>query len=84
MCYTNVDVFWEKGIWLGNSPDLSPIENLWSILLVDLDTMGIPRNIKMLENNLKIAWSHISPNVLTNLIDGMPERVRKCIKLKGD
>ena len=35
----------------------------------------------MLENNLKIAWS---PKVLTNLIDGMPERVRKCIKLKSE
>ena len=38
----------------------------------------------MLENNLKIAWPHISLKVLTNLIDGMPEQVRKCIKLKGD
>ena len=79
----NIQCFWEKGVWPGNSPDINPVENLWSIVQGELDTMEQPRSVKMLENNLKSAWSHISQETLGNLMDGMPERVRKCIKLKG-
>ena len=30
-------MFWDKDMWLGNSPDLNPIENLWSVLKQALD-----------------------------------------------
>jgi len=29
-CRANLPGFWEKGVWPGNSPDLSPIENIWA------------------------------------------------------
>ena len=33
----NLNSFWEKAEWPGNSSDLNPIENLWSILKGKLD-----------------------------------------------
>ena len=36
-CRDNLLGFWEKGVWLGNSPDWSPIENLWAIVQGELD-----------------------------------------------
>ena len=79
----SINSFWEKGTWPANSPDLSPIENLWAILKDDLDSMGESKNIKMLETRLKTVWSNIPPDILGKLIDGMPNRIKRCIELKG-
>ena len=79
----NIPSFWEKGIWPGNSPDLNPIENVWAIMKSDMDTMTLPHNLKKLENNIKLAWSRLSPDMLENLYNGMPNRVNKCIKQHG-
>ena len=79
----SINSFWEKGTWPANSPDLSPIENLWAILKDDLDSMGESKDIKLLETRLKTAWSNIPPDILGKLIDGMPNRIKRCIELKG-
>ena len=78
-----INKFWVKGTWPANSPDLSLIENLWSILKNDLDSMGGLKDLKTLETQLKTAWSNISPEILGNLMDGMQNRIKKCIELKG-
>ena len=79
----SINSFWEKGTWPANSPDLSPIENVWAILKDDLDSLGESKDIKMLETRLKTAWSNIPPDILGKLIDGMPNRIKRCIELKG-
>ena len=38
----NFPAFWAKGVGLGNSPDLSPIENFWAIVQDQADKMDRP------------------------------------------
>ena len=83
-CKLNLQSFWQKGIWPGNSPDLNPIENLWAILKSRVDEMEMCTNIEMLEKTVKLAWSEISPEILDNLISSMPKRIQKCLELSGD
>ena len=40
-------------------------------------------NLKVLEKQLKLAWSQIGPDILDNLVDSMPGRVKTCVKLNG-
>ena len=79
----NLKGFCEKGEWPANSLDLSPIENLWGILQDQLDRKRSATGLDELKNNLKNAWSEINPNILRNLVEGMPSRFEKCIRLKG-
>jgi len=75
-----------------NSPDLNPIENLWSILKAKLykqypDTMYLQGSAKAVREKLqkrinKIWWS-IGEDVLKRLIDSMPNRIQAVIKAKG-
>ena len=60
-CNTNLIEFWHKSQWPGNSPDLNPIENLWSIVKQEIELMDTPTSIAILVKHLKQAWSQISP-----------------------
>ncbi|KAI6656223.1 hypothetical protein LOD99_1556 [Oopsacas minuta] len=82
-CKDNLNSFWEKGIWPGNSPGLNPIENLWAIIQSKINEMEVATNLNMLEKQLKLAFSQISPEILDNLVSGMPERIKTCLKYKG-
>ena len=76
--------FWEKGVWPSNSPDLNPIENLWSIMQTELDKRKPATNLTQLGKYLENIWNGISPSILENLVDGMPGRINSCIKLNGE
>ena len=69
--------------WPGNSPDLNPIENLWSYL-----KRRVGRNKMMNSNDLikriNYSWKNeIDDELIKNLINSMPKRIDMCIKANG-
>ena len=78
-CRANLPGFWEKGVWPGNSPELSPIENLWAIVQGELDKMEPATSEQTLVSNLQKAWRRISAETLDNLMCGMPECMIDCV-----
>ena len=69
--------------WPGNSPDLNPIENLWS-RLKKLVRKEKPGNKRQLIEAIIKSWFHvISTEDLGNLVDSMPRRIAAVIKNNG-
>lgn len=68
--------------WPGQSPDISPIENLWGIMKACLrqeDTSTIPK----LELAIQKVWDEIPASHCQNLADSVPNRLKQVIKAKG-
>ncbi len=75
--------YWRKREWPGNSPNLNPIENLWSIMKQKVAEMEPATTILQLQSQLQSAWAGLSPNLLEDLIMSMPKRMKMVIQLKG-
>lgn len=70
--------------WPANSPDLNPIEHLWSILKRKLaEYEEAPKGCLELWERAKREWSKISPETCQNLIRSMPSRLEAVKKAKG-
>jgi hypothetical protein len=70
--------------WPSYSPDLNPIENLWSHLKRELGTYDQPpRGILELWDRVQEKWEEIEPQVCRDLIESMPRRMAAVIKAKG-
>lgn len=70
--------------WPPNSPDLSPIENIWSTLSVSVYRDPEPKTIAQLRRRLRQAWKAVTPGTLVNLMNSMPGRMRDVIRMKGN
>lgn len=60
--------------WPGNSPDINPIENLWSFIrrgLHDLDTSPVPKLTTVIQQ----LWVSIPQSHMENLADSVPRRL---------
>jgi hypothetical protein len=68
--------------WPSQSPDLNPIENLWSILDGVL-TDRRPQNENELFETLQNAWNELNITILRNLVDSMPRRIAEVIAARG-
>ena len=68
--------------WAPKSPDLNPMEMLWSTLDKNLASKSIYSKLT-LQNRLQQEWNNIDKSLCLKLIDSMPERIQRCLKAKG-
>ena len=68
--------------WPPNSPDLSAIEIIWSIIKQML-ILFPPKDMQELKETIQKIWESIPQKVCKNIIDHMKQRWALCIKYKG-
>ncbi|CAG5035473.1 unnamed protein product [Parnassius apollo] len=71
--------------WPGNSPDLNPIENVWTALKKEIAKEKVITNKQELIEKIIKAWFN-TPELKTiskNCIDSMPRRLQEVIAQKG-
>lgn len=71
--------------WPAQSPDLNPIENLWSHLKKSLlnNYESPPSSIKVLWERVQDQWDNISAEYCEKLVKSMPRRLAAVKKAKG-
>ncbi len=69
--------------WPANSPDINPIEHLWSILKVKLQEAG-PKTLNALKSSLKEIWDSIPMEVINNLVLSFRTRLILLSYAKGN
>ena len=78
--------FERKGIelleWPAQSPDLNPIENLWSIIKKKLQKYTFNSLDELTEKTIEI-WEKITPEMCENLVNSMPKRAQAVYEAKG-
>ena len=71
--------------WPARSPDLNPIENVWSLLKRSVRRALRPGDdLLRLETLLRQEWDRLSQDTINRLIESMPSRIRQVIELSGD
>jgi transposase len=80
--------FTENGVnllpWPAQSPDLNPIENLWSIVKKRRQKkFGIPRTKNELIEQVFEIWEELDDELIDTLADSAVRRLLQCIEAKG-
>lgn len=69
--------------WPSNSPDVNPIENLWSIIKRRVEKRK-PTDLKELDQFLYEEWNKVDMPIINNLIKSMKSRCLALIDSKGE
>ena len=70
--------------WPPQSPDLSPIENVWKQMKDRIARRKHRiRTIEEMEAALRYEWANIEEELLVKLVDSMPNRMEELRKAKG-
>lgn len=64
------------------SPDINPIENLWSLLEVKLRKLKCSSRRELIDN-LQKCWLEITTETTENLVKSMPRRLQAVVNAKG-
>ena len=56
------------------SPDLNPIENVWSMITQELNGKNIQTQAELFKE-IEIAWERLDQNKIDNAIDSIPGRI---------
>ena len=84
MCYTYREAHGLVSMsWPAQSPDLNPIENLWSIMKYEISKLPKPQSKDEMAILIKEQWNRLTPKVWNNLIESMPRRIKACIQAEG-
>jgi hypothetical protein len=69
--------------WPPNSPDLSPIENLWGVVAGKVNASGCTI-FDEFSRVLQQQWQAVPQSMLINLVKSVPQRIKECINSGGD
>ena len=76
---------WRTLEWPPRSPDLSPIEFVWGLMVQEIDTNHNPRNVEELTQAVKEAWWKVTrPAVLQTCFNRAFSNMRRCCEVAGD
>jgi hypothetical protein len=68
--------------WPPNSPDLSPIENVWGYIQAEVNKAGC-KNFDEFKAKVQEVFRNLSPQHLGNLFKSMKGRIEKCMAHGG-
>ena len=74
--------FWKKGFWPGNSADLSPIENVWSVLKLKIFDKGTPNTVRTAKSRIKKFFRNFEIEKCEKLVNSFWKRVEE-LKTNG-
>ena len=69
--------------WPSNSPDVNPVENLWSIIKRRVEKRK-PTNLQELDLFLHQEWAKTDMSILNHLVNSMKSRCLALIETKGE
>ncbi|CAB5366696.1 unnamed protein product [Rhizophagus irregularis] len=77
---SNIELF----PWPAQSPDMNPIENIWSYIEVKIRQRDSqPSSVSQLEQWVKEEWNAVPADYYRNLIKSMPRQIQAVIAAKG-
>ena len=69
--------------WPPRSPDLNPIENIWSVLKYRVYKRG-PQTVEDLENFIFEEWDLLDDDMVGNVARSFSSRLEQIIEVNGD